>query len=73
MGKQINSDYEKLESQIYKILGLSNPTLQNREYLHALVIQRRVVRREQRGRTNPRHIIDRIGWIIREETEERDN
>lgn len=69
--KQIIPDCEKLESQICKILGVSNLTLQNREYLYALVIQRRVVRREQKGRTKARHIIDRIGWITGGKGKER--
>lgn len=59
---QIIPDLKKLDSQIYKILVLSNPTLHNRKYLHALGIQTRaVLRREQRERTNPRHLIDRTG------------
>lgn len=69
--KQIIPDCEKLESQICKTLGGSNQTLQNKEDLYALVIQRRLLRRGEKGRTKPRHVTDRIGWIIRGNGKER--
>lgn len=71
---QIIPDLKKLDSQIYKILVLSNLTLHNRKYLYALGIQRRaILRRERRERTNPRHLIDRTGELISEEMEERED